>query len=41
MSGVNAFHSPEQSADTAIWFATEAPRNKTEKFWRDRKIVSY
>jgi len=41
MGGATASRSPEQGADTAIWLATEASRNETGKFWRDRKIISY
>ena len=41
MGGVNASRSPSQGADTAIWLATEAQRNETGKFWRDRKVISY
>ena len=41
MGGDNASRSPEQGADTAIWLATEAQRNETGKFWRDRKVISY
>jgi NAD(P)-dependent dehydrogenase (short-subunit alcohol dehydrogenase family) len=40
MGGASADRSPEQGADTAIWLATEAPRNETGKFWRDRKVVT-
>jgi NAD(P)-dependent dehydrogenase (short-subunit alcohol dehydrogenase family) len=40
MGGTSALRSPEQGADTAIWLVTEAPRNETGKFWRDRKIIS-
>ncbi len=41
MGGDSAPRTPEQGADTAIWLATEAPRNHTGKFWRDRKVISY
>jgi NAD(P)-dependent dehydrogenase (short-subunit alcohol dehydrogenase family) len=41
MGGASAPRSPEQGADTAIWLATEASRNETGKFWRDRKVVSF
>ena len=41
MGGSSAPRSPEQGADTAIWLATEAPRNETGKFWRDRQVISY
>lgn len=41
MGGNSAPRTPEQGADTAIWLATEAPRNETGKFWRDRKAISY
>lgn len=41
MGGSSAPRSPEQGADTAIWLATEASRNQTGKFWRDRQVISY
>ncbi|MEJ1935912.1 SDR family NAD(P)-dependent oxidoreductase [Nostoc sp. NIES-2111] len=41
MGGASAPRSPEQGADTAIWLATEAPRNISGKFLRDRKIISF
>ncbi len=41
MGGASAPRTPEQGADTAIWLATEAPRNETGKFWRDRKEISF
>jgi len=41
MGGSSAPRSPEQGADTAIWLATDAPRNITGKFLRDRKIISF
>lgn len=41
MGGSSAPRSPEQGADTAIWLATEAPRNHNGKFFRDRNIISF
>lgn len=41
MGGTSAPRSPEQGADTAIWLATEAPRDQTGKFWRDRQVISF
>ena len=41
MGGASAPRTPEQGADTAIWLATEASRNETGKFWRDRTKISY
>ncbi len=41
MGGDSAPRTPEQGADTAVWLATEAPRNQTGKYWRDRKVISY
>lgn len=41
MGGDSAPRTPEQGADTAIWLATEASRNETGKYWRDRKVISY
>jgi NAD(P)-dependent dehydrogenase (short-subunit alcohol dehydrogenase family) len=41
MGGASAPRSPEQGADTAIWLATEAPRNQSGKFWRDRKVIPF
>ena len=41
MGGSSAPRTPELRADTAVWLATEAPRNETGKYWRDRKVISY
>ncbi|MBV6627226.1 MAG: SDR family NAD(P)-dependent oxidoreductase [Rivularia sp. (in: Bacteria)] len=41
MGGDSAPRTPLQGADTAIWLATEASRNETGKYWRDRKVISY
>lgn len=41
MGGSSVTRTPEQGADTAIWLATEASRNQTGKFWRDRTEISY
>ncbi|MDB9529434.1 SDR family NAD(P)-dependent oxidoreductase [Oscillatoria sp. CS-180] len=41
MGGSSAPRSPEQGADTAIWLATQAPHDKTGKFWRDRREISF
>jgi NAD(P)-dependent dehydrogenase (short-subunit alcohol dehydrogenase family) len=41
MGGSSAPRFPEQGADTAIWLATEASRNQTGKFWRDRQVICY
>jgi NAD(P)-dependent dehydrogenase (short-subunit alcohol dehydrogenase family) len=41
MGGASAPRTPEQGADTAIWLATEASRNETGKFWRDRASVRF
>ncbi|BAY81724.1 oxidoreductase, short-chain dehydrogenase/reductase family protein [Calothrix parasitica NIES-267] len=41
MGGDSAPRTPEQGADTAIWLATEASRNETGKYWRDRKVIPY
>ena len=41
MGGASAPRTPEQGADTAIWLATEASRDKTGKFWRDRSEIAY
>ncbi|WP_414544813.1 SDR family NAD(P)-dependent oxidoreductase [Nostoc sp. CCY0012] len=41
MGGASAPRSPEQGADTAIWLATDAPRNINGKFLRDRQVVSF
>ncbi|MEH2072388.1 MAG: SDR family NAD(P)-dependent oxidoreductase [Nostoc sp.] len=40
MGGSSAPRAPEQGADTAIWLATDAPRNISGKFLRDRKVIS-
>lgn len=41
MGGSSAPRTPEQGADTAIWLATEASKNETGKFWRDRTKIAY
>ncbi len=41
MGGASAPRTPEQGADTAIWLATEATRDKTVKFWRYRSEFAY
>jgi NAD(P)-dependent dehydrogenase (short-subunit alcohol dehydrogenase family) len=41
MGGASAPRTPEQGADTAIWLATEASRNETGKFWRNRASVRF
>ncbi|MBN3959421.1 SDR family NAD(P)-dependent oxidoreductase [Nostoc sp. NMS8] len=41
MGGSSAPRSPEEGADTAIWLATDAPRNISGKFLRDRKVISF
>lgn len=41
MGGSSAPRSPEQGADTAIWLATQAPRNISGKFLRDRQVISF
>ena len=41
MGGTSAPRTPEQGADTAIWLATEASRDETGGFWRDRTEISY
>ena len=41
MGGDSAPRTPKQGADTAIWLATDAPREETGKYWRDRKVISY
>ncbi|MEM9505885.1 MAG: SDR family NAD(P)-dependent oxidoreductase [Cyanobacteria bacterium P01_E01_bin.43] len=40
MGGDSAPRSPEQGADTAIWLATEAPR-ETGKLWRNRQAIAF
>lgn len=37
MGGAGADRSVEQGAETVVWLATEAPRNLTGQFLRDRK----
>lgn len=41
MGGTSAPRSPQEGADTAIWLATEASRDESGKFWRDRHVISY
>ena len=41
MGGKNAPRSVEEGADTIVWLATEAPRNLTGKFLRDRKEIPW
>jgi len=41
MGGSNAPRSVEEGADTIIWLATEAPRDLTGKFLRDRKEIPW
>lgn len=41
MGGSSAPHTPAEGADTAIWLATDAPRNINGKFLRDRKVISF
>jgi NAD(P)-dependent dehydrogenase (short-subunit alcohol dehydrogenase family) len=41
MGGTSAPRSPQEGADTAIWLATEASRDESGKFWRDRHLISY
>lgn len=41
MGGTSAPRTAKQGADTAIWLATEASREKTGKFWRDHSEIAY
>jgi len=41
MGGPNATRSLEQGADTIVWLATEAPRNLSGRFLRDRKTIEW
>ncbi len=41
MGGPNATRSVEQGADTVVWLATEAPRDLTGRFLRDRKVIEW
>jgi len=41
MGGPGAPRSLQQGADTIIWLATEAPKNLTGKFLRDRKVIAW
>jgi NAD(P)-dependent dehydrogenase (short-subunit alcohol dehydrogenase family) len=41
MGGENASRSVEEGADTIVWLASEAPRDLTGKFLRDRKETSW
>lgn len=41
MGGSGASRSVEEGADTAVWLATEAPRDFTGQFVRDRKRIPW
>jgi NAD(P)-dependent dehydrogenase (short-subunit alcohol dehydrogenase family) len=41
MGGENASRSVEEGADTIVWLASEAPRDLTGKFLRDRKQIPW
>ncbi len=41
MGGANATRSVEEGADTAVWLASEAPREISGKFLRDRKEIPW
>ncbi|HEY5779941.1 MAG TPA: SDR family oxidoreductase [Terrimicrobiaceae bacterium] len=41
MGGANATRSVEQGADTIVWLASDAPKNLTGKFLRDRKPIPW
>jgi NAD(P)-dependent dehydrogenase (short-subunit alcohol dehydrogenase family) len=41
MGGANATRSVEEGADTIVWLATEAPRELTGKFLRDRNQIPW
>jgi NAD(P)-dependent dehydrogenase (short-subunit alcohol dehydrogenase family) len=41
MGGRHAPLSVEQGADTIVWLATEAPKNLTGKFLRERKVIAW
>ncbi|NEN24823.1 SDR family NAD(P)-dependent oxidoreductase [Cryomorpha ignava] len=41
MGGSNAPRSVDQGAETPVWLATEVEKDKTGKFWRDKKEISW
>lgn len=41
MGGPNAQRTVQQGADTVTWLATDAPRNLTGQFLRDRKVIPW
>lgn len=41
MGGPNAPRTVQQGADTVTWLATEAPRNLTGQFLRDRNVIPW
>jgi NAD(P)-dependent dehydrogenase (short-subunit alcohol dehydrogenase family) len=41
MGGANATRSVEEGADTIVWLATDAPKNITGQFLRDRKQIPW
>ncbi len=41
MGGANATRSVQEGADTIVWLATDAPKDLTGKFLRDRKVIPW
>ncbi len=41
MGGANAPRTVQQGADTVTWLATDAPRDLTGQFLRDRKVIPW
>lgn len=41
MGGAEAPRTPADGADTAVWLATEAPRDLTGRFFRDRQEIPW
>jgi NAD(P)-dependent dehydrogenase (short-subunit alcohol dehydrogenase family) len=41
MGGANATRSVEEGADTAVWLATDAPKDLSGRFFRDRQAIGW
>jgi NAD(P)-dependent dehydrogenase (short-subunit alcohol dehydrogenase family) len=41
MGGANATRSVQEGADTIVWLTTDAPKDLTGKFLRDRKVIPW
>jgi NAD(P)-dependent dehydrogenase (short-subunit alcohol dehydrogenase family) len=41
MVGMNATRSVKKGAETIVWLATDAPQNKTDLFFKDKKVIDW